>query len=1744
MQIVQEKKEQQRENQKIMGLTHWNYMMGQLLFSTYVCVIIVILFYTSCFIIGEVYVGINFIQGIILYITYAIAMVCQLYFFTSFFSCQKLASDIISLVNLFFCFSFIIAIQSKKILIVLLSLAPQAALVLGLLGDGWDVFGGLIRISVDFSVNEAILVLLFDIAVYLLLYLYLDQIWSNEYGTQKSPLFIFQSIKNFCCKKHSQEQQQQDMSFDIELNDIELCSQSFDKEKLLQQQIGDVLNQADDYSSALYHQQIDTSNLVKTLQISNLTKQFHGQYAVKQISLSLYKSQIFCLLGHNGAGKTTTINLITGMIQKTQGQVIMNGLDLDKDLDEIRRNIGICSQKNILYDNLTVDEHLWFYARIKLIPDQVIRADIVNITYRCNLLSHRYTQVQHLSGGNKRKLCLAIALIGQSKFILLDEPTSGVDVTTRKQIWDILREMKNDGRTIILTTHHLEEAEALADRIGIMSQGQLIYNDIRMNLEINSLEDVFISIGTDEQRYLNLEQQQQQEQRQIKLGNFDLSNTQIPQYLKYEPSFSFYSQTQVIAIRRIKMLIKNKNQVISYIFPFSIIGLGYFFVNMVRHSLEYYLIVVIIVYSRRYEDESFHYFGTSSLNTVALISSIFHLIFAMYLEKSQIFCQLKRGNQFTPIIQTQRDIDVVQEEQSSSYQKKPIIARNISKQYDNKCLAINGISFGVQKKQIFGLIGPNGSGKTTTFNILTGKDKSSSGYALVNQEQAIQTNENAWQNVGICSQFDNLWEDLTVYDHLAMFASLKGLQGEKREKAIKQYIYSYFIYQHYNLMNRYFAKRLQLEEQMDKKPEILSSGNRRKLCVGMALIGSPNIQFFDEPSSGLDPIAKRFLWNTLKQNFQLKDASILLTTHSMNEAESLCSKIENAYEILKEDLKNYNEQFIQIVKLSPRYASSKSANKDKNQLQKQQQLDGTQNLKKLKDITPQYGLELINKHLKQFEKYPEQMKGEQPNNVAVNNKYVANENDKKIKIVNSEKCPLNKQMLISRFIQRNQKELTQNYENIEEDLKKPFGFRSQITENATEQEVDKRIDALSTANKIKQGVQKQNESFQNTVCNFRRNYNNHSKPSTSPNQGDNDLNMNTNSGKRTPNLSSNKRPDENLQSSGQFVGVSNTIYSQNVYNRIILKQTERKKMKLKSIGQINDINSVPLQSIQGLDEIPTTQKASYTKQNFYTNSKTKMSHSFYNPDNKSNIKKQQSGNLASQPSQSFYQVDSDSFISFSPNKQQQQRNRPQTHQQFRRKIYSSHINYNNQQQDSSFNLNLTSRNSKNIIRVASPNLQNNQSSSINQALNQQKNPELMPNVKKNQNQQYDQALFQIHSYHSQNTQIKNKPQTTNGLLTQEDDSNSKQNKSEQISNSNLNKKRQGILKQMNDFKQRVNREKEIKQQEAKLKKNISKNDKELTIEAVGFASIKPLQNQLIEINNSNQQQMTTVQDTFPNYFTTNEANNMSINQLTDQLNLSSIQFEQKNSKQNNQNKAFNSLEHQVKVQLLQKSPPKGKSSDYNQRTYSLITASQNQKIKEEEGINQLRKSNKNLSKYEIIKQQVENEKKRKKMQELVAQSEIENQRMQKRKHLQNLYIRLLNQQGFSLYVENKELSPELNYDSSTQLITDNSLSQNFRINQDSPCIKKLVKYYDNKYGEKFEQQFSNQQIDVQENQTFGIYDQQQNLNNLKNPLLFPSNQRISNKRGAQKKDKNQEMGPWNSQNDDDIEELINNKKNI
>ncbi|PRD23873.1 UNVERIFIED_CONTAM: ATP-binding cassette sub-family A member 3 [Trichonephila clavipes] len=194
--------------------------------------------------------------------------------------------------------------------------------------------------------------------------------------------------------------------------------------------------------------------------------------AVNDVSLNIYQGQITALLGHNGAGKTTTINILTGLYTPTSGTASINGLDILTDTVRARRGLGVCPQHNVLYDTLTVEEHLKIYAAMKGVEWKNLNAEVTQTLNIVKLAEKRTELIKNLSGGMKRKLSLGIAIVGGSKVLFLDEPTSGMDVEARRSVWDALLEIRHS-RTIILTTHYMEEADILGDRIAIMAEGEI-----------------------------------------------------------------------------------------------------------------------------------------------------------------------------------------------------------------------------------------------------------------------------------------------------------------------------------------------------------------------------------------------------------------------------------------------------------------------------------------------------------------------------------------------------------------------------------------------------------------------------------------------------------------------------------------------------------------------------------------------------------------------------------------------------------------------------------------------------------------------------------------------------------------------------------------------------------------------------------------------------------------------------------------------------------------------------------------------------------------------------------------------------------------------------------------------------------------------------------------------------------------------------------------------------------------------
>ena len=209
------------------------------------------------------------------------------------------------------------------------------------------------------------------------------------------------------------------------------------------------------------------------IQVRGLRKVYDKKVAVEKLSLNMFEDQITVLLGHNGAGKSTTMSMLTGLYQPTAGTAYINGKDIRTDMNSIRSSLGLCPQHNVLFNELTVKEHITFFSKLKGIKKQKdIDEEIRKYVNMLELTPKLNEQSKTLSGGMKRKLSIGIALCGNSKIVMCDEPTSGMDPAARRALWDLLIQEKK-GRTILLTTHFMDEADVLGDRIAIMADGDL-----------------------------------------------------------------------------------------------------------------------------------------------------------------------------------------------------------------------------------------------------------------------------------------------------------------------------------------------------------------------------------------------------------------------------------------------------------------------------------------------------------------------------------------------------------------------------------------------------------------------------------------------------------------------------------------------------------------------------------------------------------------------------------------------------------------------------------------------------------------------------------------------------------------------------------------------------------------------------------------------------------------------------------------------------------------------------------------------------------------------------------------------------------------------------------------------------------------------------------------------------------------------------------------------------------------------
>lgn len=246
------------------------------------------------------------------------------------------------------------------------------------------------------------------------------------------------------------------------------------------------------------------------IQVKDLVKKYDDLEAVKGISFDVNKGEIFGLLGPNGAGKTTTLEIMETLREKTSGEVIIDGLSIDKDQNEIKRIIGVQLQSAGFYPNLYLYELIELFAglyNVEVNPDEMLK--LVDLTEK------KKSKFKDLSGGQKQRFSICTTLINEPKIIFLDEPTTGLDPQARRNLWELIKQIKSKGTTIMLTTHYMDEAEVLCDRVGIIDNGQIVIIDTPDNLiddliktgferpkllKLATLEDVFLNLTGKELR--------------------------------------------------------------------------------------------------------------------------------------------------------------------------------------------------------------------------------------------------------------------------------------------------------------------------------------------------------------------------------------------------------------------------------------------------------------------------------------------------------------------------------------------------------------------------------------------------------------------------------------------------------------------------------------------------------------------------------------------------------------------------------------------------------------------------------------------------------------------------------------------------------------------------------------------------------------------------------------------------------------------------------------------------------------------------------------------------------------------------------------------------------------------------------------------------------------------------------------------------------------------------------------------
>ena len=524
--LVKEKETRIKECMKIMGLRESTYF-----FSYFILYLFINLVYSICntFLLNK---GMRYIEKLYLFIfffLYGLVIYSLIYFFQSFLEKTRLAIIVSLLIYcLMYFFSFCVDsnVVSRPSKIIFCIIFPPITMQLGLntfsfFETNFNDFKGRVFMKYkQFSIFDMYILFLVNFFLYMFLGFYIQNIISHEFGIKKNWYFLFtknywgyeaDSSKKKKLKVYNNRtnkeiklqnviQTKNDLNSnnnknfsinnkkDLDKTGINLLNNSKiniinstilnEKNTIINNKEKDNLfndNNYDDNDFFENNNKYKENKPEDILQINDIQKIFEDKkVALNGVSFNLYRNEIFALLGHNGAGKSTLINILTGLYQCTSGSAIYdsNNILTPEGIEQFRNVLGICPQYDILFNELTVEEHLKLFCVFKSIESSLIEKEISKVINDFGLKEKRFTKVKNLSGGQKRKLSISIALVGGSSVVFLDEPTSGMDITSRRNLWNVLKRCLN-GKIIILTTHYMEEAAVLGNRIGILSEGNM-----------------------------------------------------------------------------------------------------------------------------------------------------------------------------------------------------------------------------------------------------------------------------------------------------------------------------------------------------------------------------------------------------------------------------------------------------------------------------------------------------------------------------------------------------------------------------------------------------------------------------------------------------------------------------------------------------------------------------------------------------------------------------------------------------------------------------------------------------------------------------------------------------------------------------------------------------------------------------------------------------------------------------------------------------------------------------------------------------------------------------------------------------------------------------------------------------------------------------------------------------------------------------------------------------------------------